>query len=57
MSNGYTKRTRVTVSHAIERAALAAAEDGPMVVVALFQRLPTSSGNGGCTSGSPPGPR
>jgi hypothetical protein len=28
------------VSHAIERAALAAAEDGPMAVVALFQRMP-----------------
>ncbi|MGK5685575.1 DICT sensory domain-containing protein [Actinoplanes sp. URMC 104] len=35
-----TKSTLVTVSHAIERAALAAAEDGPMAVVALFQRLP-----------------
>jgi DICT domain-containing protein len=35
-----TKSTLVTVSHAIERAALAAAEDGPMVVVALFQRMP-----------------
>ena len=35
-----TKRTLVTVSHAIEQAALAAAEDGPMVVVALFQRMP-----------------
>ena len=35
-----TKRTLVTISHAIERAALAAAEDGPMVVIALFQRLP-----------------
>jgi DICT domain-containing protein len=35
-----TKSTLVTVSHAIERAALAAAEDGPMVVMALFQRLP-----------------
>ncbi|MFG1992473.1 DICT sensory domain-containing protein [Actinoplanes sp. NPDC048988] len=35
-----TKRTLVTASHAIERAALAAAEDGPMVVFALFQRLP-----------------
>jgi DICT domain-containing protein/GGDEF domain-containing protein len=35
-----TKSTLVTVSHAIERAALASAEDGPMVVVALFQRLP-----------------
>lgn len=35
-----TKRTLVTISHAIERAALAAAEDGPMVVFALFQRLP-----------------
>jgi hypothetical protein len=35
-----TKRTLVTVSHAIEQAALAAAEDGPMVVIALFQRLP-----------------
>ncbi len=36
----YTKRTLVTVSHAIEQAALAAAEDGPLVVIALFQRLP-----------------
>jgi hypothetical protein len=35
-----TKRTLVTVSHALEQAALAAAEDGPMVVFALFQRLP-----------------
>lgn len=35
-----TKSTLVTVSHAIERAALASAEDGPMVVIALFQRLP-----------------
>lgn len=35
-----TKSTLVTVSHAIEQAALAAAEDGPMVVIALFQRLP-----------------
>ncbi len=40
MSVLFTKSTRVTVSHAIEQAALAAAEDGPMVVVALFQRLP-----------------
>jgi GGDEF domain-containing protein len=35
-----TKSTLVTVSHAIERAALASAEDGPMTVIALFQRLP-----------------
>jgi DICT domain-containing protein/GGDEF domain-containing protein len=35
-----TKRTLVTVSHALEQAALAAGEDGPMVVFALFQRLP-----------------
>ena len=35
-----TKSTLVTVSHAIERAALASAEDGPMAVFALFQRLP-----------------
>jgi hypothetical protein len=35
-----TKRTLVTVSHAMEQAALVAAEDGPMVVFALFQRLP-----------------
>ncbi|MEU4690498.1 DICT sensory domain-containing protein [Actinoplanes sp. NPDC023714] len=35
-----TKRTLVTVSHALEQAALAAADDGPMVVFALFQRLP-----------------
>ncbi|MFF0155811.1 hypothetical protein [Micromonospora sp. NPDC005203] len=31
-----TKRSLVAVSHAIERAALAPAEDGPLVVVALF---------------------
>jgi hypothetical protein len=30
----------VTVSHAIERAALATAEDGPLAVIALFQRMP-----------------
>ncbi|MGC4806451.1 DICT sensory domain-containing protein [Micromonospora sp. DT233] len=35
-----TKRSLVSVSHAIERAALATAEDGPLVVVALFQRMP-----------------
>ncbi|MEU5940464.1 DICT sensory domain-containing protein [Micromonospora sp. NPDC047548] len=35
-----TKRNLVTVSHAIEQAALATAEDGPLVVIALFQRLP-----------------
>lgn len=35
-----TKSTLVTVSHAIERAALASGEDGPMAVFALFQRLP-----------------
>lgn len=35
-----TKRSLVAVSHAIERAALATAEDGPLVVLALFQRLP-----------------
>jgi hypothetical protein len=35
-----TKKTLVTVSHALEQAALAGAEDGPMVVFALFQRLP-----------------
>lgn len=35
-----TKRTLVGVSHALERAALAPAEDGPMLVIALFQRLP-----------------
>lgn len=34
------KRTLVTLSHAIEQAGLAPAEDGPVVVVALFQRLP-----------------
>ncbi|WP_433618118.1 DICT sensory domain-containing protein [Dactylosporangium sp. CA-139114] len=33
-----TKRSLVTVSHAIEQAAAAAAGDGPMVVAALFQR-------------------
>lgn len=36
----YTKRTLVVASHAIEQAALAAAEDGPLVVIALFQRMP-----------------
>ncbi|MDR7275288.1 DICT sensory domain-containing protein [Catenuloplanes atrovinosus] len=35
-----TKSTLVTVSHAIERAALAVGEDGPMLVLALFQRMP-----------------
>ncbi|MFR9777901.1 DICT sensory domain-containing protein [Micromonospora sp. MS34] len=35
-----TKRSLVAVSHAIERAALATAEDGPLVVLALFQRPP-----------------
>ncbi len=35
-----TQRTLITVSHAIERAALAVTEDGPMVVFALFQRVP-----------------
>ncbi|SBT39847.1 DICT sensory domain-containing protein [Micromonospora auratinigra] len=35
-----TKRGLVAVSHAIERAALVTAEDGPLVVLALFQRLP-----------------
>ncbi|WP_319461744.1 DICT sensory domain-containing protein [Micromonospora sp. RTP1Z1] len=35
-----TKRGLVTISHAIERAALATAEDGPLVVLALFQRMP-----------------
>ena len=35
-----TKKTLVAVSHALEQAALAAAEDGPMLVIALFQRLP-----------------
>jgi hypothetical protein len=35
-----TKKTLVTISHALEQAALAAAEDGPLVVFALFQRLP-----------------
>ncbi|MFI5912148.1 DICT sensory domain-containing protein [Dactylosporangium sp. NPDC051541] len=33
-----TKRALVTVSHAIERAALFAADDAPMVVFGLFQR-------------------
>ena len=40
MQKRLTKSTLVTVSHAIEQAALAVAEDGPMVVIALFQRLP-----------------
>ncbi|SCL35375.1 Diguanylate Cyclase and Two-component system sensory domain-containing protein [Micromonospora nigra] len=39
-SQRLTKRALVTVSHAIERAALATAEDGPLVVLALFQRMP-----------------
>lgn len=34
------KKTLVTLSHAIEQAALSTADDGPVVVVALFQRLP-----------------
>jgi len=34
-----TKSTLIVVSHAIEQAALATAEDGPMVVFALFQRM------------------
>ncbi|MGC4892584.1 DICT sensory domain-containing protein [Micromonospora sp. DT31] len=36
----FTKRSLVAVSHAIERAALAEAEDGPLIVLALFQRQP-----------------
>ena len=35
-----TKRTLVTLSHAIEQAALRSADDGPLVIVSLFQRLP-----------------
>ncbi|MER7267729.1 DICT sensory domain-containing protein [Micromonospora carbonacea] len=35
-----TKRSLVAVSHAIESAALATAEDGPLLVIALFQRMP-----------------
>jgi DICT domain-containing protein/GGDEF domain-containing protein len=35
-----TKRTLVSLSHALEAAALATEGDGPLVVVALFQRLP-----------------
>ncbi|WBB80880.1 DICT sensory domain-containing protein [Micromonospora sp. WMMD882] len=35
-----TKQSLVTVSHAIEQAASATAEDGPLVVFALFQRMP-----------------
>ncbi|GAA2220581.1 hypothetical protein GCM10010429_54460 [Micromonospora olivasterospora] len=35
-----TKRSLVAVSHAVEQAALATAEDGPLLVMALFQRLP-----------------
>lgn len=34
------KKTLVTLSHAIEQAALGPAVDGPVVVIALFQRLP-----------------
>jgi DICT domain-containing protein/GGDEF domain-containing protein len=34
------KKTLVSLSHAIEQAALSASGDGPVVVVALFQRLP-----------------
>ena len=36
----FTKRTLVTLSHALEQTALAVAEDSPMVVLALFQRAP-----------------
>lgn len=39
-SGPMVKRTLVTLSHAIEAAGLAQADDGPVVVVALFQRLP-----------------
>ncbi|RGC67543.1 hypothetical protein C5N14_17340 [Micromonospora sp. MW-13] len=35
-----TKRSLVAVSHAIESAALATTEDRPLVLVALFQRMP-----------------
>lgn len=35
-----TKPTLVSVSHAVEQAALASADDGPLAVVALFQRVP-----------------
>jgi DICT domain-containing protein len=35
-----SKRTLVALSHAIERLALASAEDGPVLVIALFQRRP-----------------
>lgn len=35
-----TKRTLVIASHAVERAALAGLRDEPMVVLAMFQRLP-----------------
>lgn len=35
-----SKRTLVALSHAIERLALAPAEDGPMLAIALFQRRP-----------------
>ena len=34
------KKTLVSLSHAIEQAALSPSGDGPVVVVALFQRLP-----------------
>lgn len=34
-----SKQSLVAISHAIERAALAAAEDEPLVLVALFQRM------------------
>jgi DICT domain-containing protein len=36
----FTKRTLVTLSHALEQTALAVAEDAPMAVLALFQRAP-----------------
>ena len=39
-SRPFTKRTLVTLSHALEQTALAVAEDAPMVVLALFQRAP-----------------
>ena len=53
----FTKRSLVAVSHAIERAALAEAEDGPLVVFALFQRLPYFDREPRSTGASPAAPR
>ena len=47
----FGKRILVEISHTIERFALAAPPDEPLVVVAMFQKRPRS------TRRSPPGAR